>query len=210
MSDDSSKLIDIQQDSISWHEHRNNYINASEVAAIMGLNPFESVKLLFKRKLFQEKIEVNEAMRRGRRLEPEARFFFNSVRQMNFVPAVFVKQFMSASLDGWNSESRSILEIKCPISCDTASWKEFFLNDKIPKFYYAQIQAQLYCSNADKAFFLVYYTYQHSKVIEVYRDLEFINNMYNKCFNFYKLFNEAKQILKKLSDLKKIKESLKL
>ncbi|MDV3180618.1 MAG: hypothetical protein Q8829_03005, partial [Candidatus Phytoplasma australasiaticum] len=40
-----------------------------------------------------------------------------------------------------------------------------------------------------------------SKVIEVYRDLEFINNMYNKCFNFYKLFNEAKQILKKLSDL---------
>ncbi|MDV3141419.1 MAG: hypothetical protein Q8738_02645 [Candidatus Phytoplasma australasiaticum] len=81
---------------------------------------------------------------------------------------------------------------------------------KIPKFYYAQIQAQLYCSNADKAFFLVYYTYQHSKVIEVYRDLEFINNMYNKCFNFYKLFNEAKQILKKLSDLKKIKESLKL
>ncbi|MDV3153334.1 MAG: hypothetical protein Q8755_03070, partial [Candidatus Phytoplasma australasiaticum] len=39
---------DIQQDSISWHEHRNNYINASEVAAIMGLNPFESVKLLFK------------------------------------------------------------------------------------------------------------------------------------------------------------------
>ncbi|MDV3196618.1 MAG: YqaJ viral recombinase family protein [Pigeon pea little leaf phytoplasma] len=206
MLDDSSKLVNIKQDSISWHEHRNNYINACVVAAIMVLNPFESVKLLFKRKLFQEKIEVNEAMRRGRRLEPEARFFFNSVCRMDFVPAVFVKKFMSASLDGWNSDSRSILEIKCPISCDTSSWKDFFLNDKIPKFYYAQIQAQLYCSNADKAFFLVYYTYQHSKVKEVYRDLEFIDKMYTKCLNFYKLFTEAKRILQQLGDLKKLQE----
>ncbi|MDV3182264.1 MAG: hypothetical protein Q8869_00060 [Candidatus Phytoplasma australasiaticum] len=95
MSDDSSKLIDIQQDSISWHEHRNNYINASEVAAIMGLNPFESVKLLFKRKLFQEKIEVNEAMRRGRRLELDDSYFTFTLELMQHTPNIFHHYILS-------------------------------------------------------------------------------------------------------------------
>ncbi|XXP77198.1 MAG: lambda-exonuclease family protein [Lettuce witches'-broom phytoplasma] len=100
---ESNKKINLEQNSEAWRKHRNNYINASEVAAIMGLNPFETKQALFKRKLFKEKIEDNNAMRHGRRLEPEARNFFNEVNNMEFVPAVFTKDFMSASLDGWPS-----------------------------------------------------------------------------------------------------------
>ncbi|WP_308738518.1 hypothetical protein [Candidatus Phytoplasma rubi] len=44
--------FDLEQNSSDWHEHRKKYINASEVAIIMGLNPFENKQNLLKRKLF--------------------------------------------------------------------------------------------------------------------------------------------------------------
>ncbi|MDO8168031.1 lambda-exonuclease family protein [Candidatus Phytoplasma melaleucae] len=200
---ESNKFLNLKQNSEAWHKHRSNYINASEVAAIMGLNPFESRKLLFKRKLFQEKIEDNIAMRHGRKLEPEARNFFNEVYKVNFIPIVFTKYFMSASLDGWHRESKSVLEIKCPISCNTNSWSNFFINDKVPVFYYAQVQAQLYCSDSEKAFFLVYQTYQNVKVKEIKKDSLFIEKMCLECYSFYKLFNEAKLILNRLNNSNK-------
>jgi putative phage-type endonuclease len=192
-------LLNLEQNSNNWHKHRQNYINASEVSTIMNLNPFDNKKLLFKRKLFGEKIEDNMAMRHGRRLEPEARNFFNEINKVNFTPIVCIKDFFSASLDGWNENSKTILEIKCPISQNSSTWVNFFMNDKIPIFYYAQIQAQLYCSNAEKAFFLVYYNYQNAKVKEIYRDILFLNEMYQKCFYFYNLFQKAKQILNQLN-----------
>lgn len=192
--------LNLEQNSVDWHEHRKNYINASEIAAIMGLNPFESKKQLFKRKLFEEKIEENGAMRHGRRLEPEARNFFNEINKINFKPMVFVKNFISASLDGWDENTCSLLEIKCPISCNTQSWRNFFLHDKIPMFYYAQIQAQFYCSEAKKAFFLVYQTYQKVKAKEISRDDLFIKQMYYECGIFFDLLTKAKQILSQLKN----------
>ncbi|NWN45631.1 lambda-exonuclease family protein [Candidatus Phytoplasma pruni] len=197
---ESNQMVNLEQNSEAWHKHRSNYINASEVAAIMGLNPFESKQALFKRKLFKEKIEDNNAMRHGRRLEPEARNFFNEVNNMEFVPAVFTKDFMSASLDGWHQESNSILEIKCPISYNSPSWSKFLLNNEIPMYYYAQVQAQLFCSDTEKAFFLVYQTFQSSKVKEIHRDPKFIEEMYQKAHVFYNLLNEAKATLDKLQE----------
>ncbi|KAB8122102.1 MAG: endonuclease [Candidatus Phytoplasma cynodontis] len=190
--------LKIKQNSDNWHKHREKYINASEVATIMDLNPFDNKKNLFKRKLFGEKIEDNLAMKHGRSLEREARNFFNEINKTEFAPIVCVKEFFSASLDGWNENSQTILEIKCPFSQKSQTWKNFFHKDQIPIFYYAQIQAQLYCSNAQKAFFLVYHTYQNAKVKEVDRDISFINKMYKICLNFYNLFIEAKKTLNKL------------
>ncbi|MDV3198394.1 MAG: YqaJ viral recombinase family protein [Vigna little leaf phytoplasma] len=194
----------LEQNSKDWHEHRKNYINASEVAAIMGLNPFESKKKIFKRKLFEEKVEENGAMRHGRRLEPEARKFFNETNKIQFKPMVFVKNFISASLDGWYENNRSVLEIKCPITCNTQTWNNFFLHDKIPMFYYAQVQAQLYCSEGIKVFFFVYHTYQKAKVKEILRDDVFIEKMYYECNVFYNLLQKAKTILNQLSIKQKV------
>ncbi|MFR0367844.1 lambda-exonuclease family protein [Candidatus Phytoplasma palmae] len=192
------QIFNLEQNSFEWHEHRKKYINASEVASIMGLNPFESEKSIFRRKLFNEKIKENKAILHGRKLEPEARKFFNIVNKSNFKPVVFVKEFFSASLDGWDQVFQSILEIKCPISLDTRIWNNFFINDIIPIYYYAQIQAQLYCSEVEKAFFLVYRTYQNAKIKEIKKDLDFINKMYEKCRVFYFLLEEARQILYQL------------
>ncbi|KXT29456.1 putative phage-type endonuclease domain protein [Candidatus Phytoplasma oryzae] len=191
--------LKLEQNSDNWHKHRKKYINASEVATIMDLNPFDNKKTLFKRKLFGEKIEDNFAMKHGRYLEPEARNFFNEINKTNFTPIVCVKEFLSASLDGWHEKSQTILEIKCPFSHNSATWKNFFMNNKIPIFYYAQIQAQLYCSDAEKAFFLVYHTYQNAKIQEVERNISFIKEMYQKCLDFYNLFIKAKEIVNKLN-----------
>ncbi|TVY12275.1 lambda-exonuclease family protein [Candidatus Phytoplasma pini] len=190
--------INLKQNSNEWHKHRQNYINASEVSIIMDLNPFETKQNLLKRKLFGEKIKDNKAMYHGRTLEPEARNLFNEINKTKFQPAVFVKNFFSASLDGWHKDSQTILEIKCPISLNTSTWQNFIMNDRIPIFYYAQIQAQLYCSEADKAFFLVYQTYQNLKVKEIFKNKNFIDDMYQKCHNFYDIFLQMKNFIKKL------------
>ncbi|WCA22523.1 lambda-exonuclease family protein [Candidatus Phytoplasma oryzae] len=198
--------LKLEQNSHNWHQHRKKYINASEVATIMELNPFDNKKSLLKRKLFGDKIEDNLAMKHGRNLEPEARNFFNEINKTNFTPIVCVKDFLSASLDGWHENSGTILEIKCPFSYKSVTWKKFFINNEIPIFYYAQLQAQLYCSNAKKAFFLVYHTYQNAKVQEVERNILFIDEMYQKCLFFYNLFVKAKNIINQLSEKEKNKK----
>ncbi|WP_341266581.1 lambda-exonuclease family protein [Candidatus Phytoplasma fraxini] len=191
--------LDLEQNSNDWHDHRKKYINASEVSIIMGLNPFENKKNLLKRKLFDEKIEDNEFMIYGRALEPSARLFFNDINKKQFKPMVFVKKFLSASLDGWNDENKSLLEIKCPKFLNSNTWKKFFLYDEIPMYYYAQVQAQIYCSNAEKAFFLVFGNYQNAKVKEVPRNQLFINKMYKECLEFYEILIDFKEKMKQLS-----------
>lgn len=195
-----NSCLDLEQNSNDWHNHRKKYINASEVSIIMGLNPFENKQNLIKRKLFDEKIEDNEFMRHGRALEPAARIFFNDINKKEFKPVVFVKEFLSASLDGWNDENKSLLEIKCPKFLNSDTWSKFFNYDKIPMYYYAQVQAQIYCSNAEKAFFLVFESYQNAKVQEVPRDQLFIDKMYKECLEFYKIFKELKVKIDQLNN----------
>ncbi|WP_349401811.1 YqaJ viral recombinase family protein [Candidatus Phytoplasma solani] len=188
------KHIELEQNTLAWHKHRQKYINASEVASIMGLNPFETRAQLLKRKLFNIKLKDNQSMQKGRILEPQARTFFNQNNQFNFKPKVFVKDYMSASLDGWDAKRQNLLEIKCPVSLNTFTWRAFFQENKIPIFYYAQIQAQIYCSEALKAYFLVYQSNNYSKVKEVQEDEIFIKDMIKQCYLFFQLFQKSKQI----------------
>uniref|UniRef100_UPI002FF29F2E lambda-exonuclease family protein n=1 Tax=Candidatus Phytoplasma prunorum TaxID=47565 RepID=UPI002FF29F2E len=175
-----------------------NYINASEVAAIMNLNPFESCRKILERKIFVQKQKINGAMKHGKRLEPQARFFFNQYKNKQFLPIVCVKDFMSASLDGWNDETKSLLEIKCPISFKTVTWKCFLEKEKIPMIYYAQIQAQIYCSQAKKAYFLVYQNDKNLKIKEIEKNKNFIDNMLVICQDFYNIFQQTKIFLNKI------------
>ncbi|WEX19542.1 MAG: YqaJ viral recombinase family protein [Candidatus Phytoplasma asteris] len=190
--------MQLEQNTLAWQNHRKKYINASEVAAIMGLNPFETKEQLLKRKVFGTPIEDNEAMKRGRILEPQARNFFNQTQKMQFEPKVFVKDFMSASLDGWDAQSQSLLEIKCPISFASYTWQSFLNEGKIPTIYYAQLQAQIYCSQSIKAYFLVYQNDQTNKNIEVKEDPNFITNMLEQCSHFFQLYLKTKQLQKQL------------
>ncbi|MGA0448015.1 MAG: lambda-exonuclease family protein [Candidatus Phytoplasma pyri] len=169
--------IKIKQNSKEWHEHRKNYINASEVASLMGLNPFESKEELIKKKIFKIKFKTNDAIEHGKKTEKKANLFFSLKMKKNYTPTVFINDIFSASLDGYHNESNSLLEIKCPINKESKSWEDFFKKDIIPIYYWVQIQCQIFCSECDKAYFLVYFNDNDYKFIEVIRDDNFIQKM---------------------------------
>ncbi|WP_268850010.1 hypothetical protein [Candidatus Phytoplasma rubi] len=41
--------INLKQNSWAWYQHRKNFVNASEIGNIMGLNPYETKKELIKK-----------------------------------------------------------------------------------------------------------------------------------------------------------------
>lgn len=169
--------IKIKQNSPAWFQHRKNYINASEIATLMGLNPFETKEELIKKKIFGTVTTINEAMQHGKIIEPKANLFFSLKMKKNYLPTVFVNDIFSASLDGYHAESNTLLEIKCPISPENIVWKKFFNQGKVPIYYWVQVQCQIFCSESDKAFFLVYFDENNYKFVEVLKDQNFINRM---------------------------------
>ncbi|WP_457916050.1 lambda-exonuclease family protein [Candidatus Phytoplasma sacchari] len=188
--------INLKQNSWAWFKHRQNYVNASEIGTIMGLNPYETVEELIKKKLFGSNFVTNEAVEHGKKTEPQANLFFSVLKRRNYEPAVFVKELFSASLDGYHEESKTMLEIKCPLKKESPSWKDFWEKEIIPPYYWAQIQCGLYCSETSTAYFLVYFNPQDYVVQEVSLEEEFIKKMLIKGQSYLEKLNQYKELLK--------------
>ncbi|PQP79002.1 endonuclease, partial [Candidatus Phytoplasma phoenicium] len=107
--------INLKQNSWAWFQHRKNFVNASEIGTILGLNPYETKEELIKKKLFGSSFVSNEAVEHGKKMEPQANLFFSVKTKRNYEPSVFTKDIFSASLDGYHEESKTMLEIKCPL-----------------------------------------------------------------------------------------------
>ncbi|PQP79009.1 endonuclease, partial [Candidatus Phytoplasma phoenicium] len=107
--------INLKQNSFAWFQHRKNFVNASEIGTILGLNPYETKEELIKKKLFGSSFVSNEAVEHGKKMEPQANLFFSVKTKRNYEPSVFTKDIFSASLDGYHEESKTMLEIKCPL-----------------------------------------------------------------------------------------------
>ncbi len=111
------RIIEIAQGSEEWLALRRSKITATDCAAILGKSKYKSPYMVWLDKMGKSKQVDNEAMERGRRLEPEAREYFSKKLGMKFEPAVVISDenpWQMASLDGWNEENGVILEIKCP------------------------------------------------------------------------------------------------
>src|ERR1700733_839437 len=112
------KIINVIQNSPDWHKFRETHIGASEVAAIMGVSPWETELQLFQRKLgLLPPKEMNHFMQRGHTLEPKAREYFELKMNKKYNPCVGEddeRPFLCASFDGFNFESGTAVEIKCP------------------------------------------------------------------------------------------------
>lgn len=142
--------INLHQQTPEWTQWRRTHVCASELAAIIGENPWMDANTLWKRKLGMiPEQEDNENMRRGRELEETARQLYCQKAVLCFEPEVHihpVETWAGASLDGINLEGDEILEIKCP----KEQW------DKIPDYYLPQIHWQLFCSGAKICHFVSY------------------------------------------------------
>lgn len=176
------EIIDIEQGSDEWLALRKTKITATDASVIMGENPYKTKLQLYKEKTSEEKIEQFQtpAMKRGIDLEPIARDLFNAKTGWDMKPAVVVKDWAMASLDGRDEESGAILEIKCPGEIDHA----VAVSGKVPDKYYAQVQHQMYVC---RVHLMYYFSFDglDGVIIEVKRDDDYIEKMIAEEYKFY-------------------------
>ncbi len=178
-----------EQGSTAWLRKRAMCITATDSSAINNTNPWTNPSDLYKMKLgLKLPPEMNDKMRLGQTLEPEARAWLNNDTGLNFKPIVAlhdVNSWAMASLDGYDADNDVICEIKCP-----SSNKLFELAEEgtYPPYYYTQMQKQLYVTGCYMCIFLIYRKIDDkviTKIIDIFSDQEFIENMIENEKYFY-------------------------
>ncbi len=133
------KIVDLDQGSPEWHAWRSRGIGASDAPAIMDENPWKSREWLLKEKLNESKVRMNEAMRRGTQLEPEARSRYERFTGIKVRPVCLESKeidWMRASLDGLAHDGNTVIEIKC----GTSAYKHATNKGRPPGYYIGQLQ----------------------------------------------------------------------
>lgn len=184
------KIISFQQGSKEWLDWRKTKITASDASVILRSNRYTNPTALW-----EEKMEIipaqptNEHMERGKLLEPVARELFIEQTGIHVEPLVVEHDnfyWMGASLDGIDKSRRTLVEIKCPL----ISGHMAAMNGEITPMYKAQMQHQLYVTDAEMCFYVTYNEHheQRMNILEVTRDEKFIQNMIAAEFTFYTEF----------------------
>lgn len=201
------KEIKLEQGTQEWLSWRKTVITATDCPAILGSSPWSTAYKCWQRKLgLIEEQKSNEAMERGKRLEPEARAQFIEQFGINITPMVVEStefDFLGASLDGISDCNKYIVEIKCGGS----NLHSMATHGIIPDYYLHQMQHQLLVTGAEKCF---YYSFDGKSgvCIEVLPDPEFINKFMPKARAFWRgiAFFEAPPLQK--GDLKDMHDNL--
>lgn len=176
------KEIRVLQGSPEWHAYRATKIMASDISAIMGCG-FKSAQDLYEEKVEGKTVQLNDAMRRGIRLEPEARRWAEVTLGIKYEPKVFQHGFhewLGASYDGVEEMEWSAIEIKCGESAYRHA-----LKGDIPDYYKYQMLAQMEILGLDFIHYIVYLEDRLPIVIRYERDDVMIEEMIMKCKRFY-------------------------
>lgn len=147
------KIIELEQGTPEWKKWRNEGIGASDIAVIMGTNPYKTPYQLWEEKCgFSKPKELSEAMLHGIKNEDMVRKGLNFDKSINLKPICIedpANSFIKASLDGWDGEKGLLYEIKCPISHLTI---EKALKGHIHAYWIDQVQWQIMISKPKQAF----------------------------------------------------------
>lgn len=186
------KIVDVgPQGSEQWIEYRKSGIGSSDIACIMGCG-FSSKSDIFYEKCGFKDPFVNSAMRRGNEYEEEARKFICNRTGVSYTPICVEHDEISyfrASLDGYNPESNTLIEIKVP--SDPKAFKAA-QDGIIPEKYQIQIQWQLMISGAKSCFYCVYDPISIDCVeLEVFPDLKLQEILYHQGLTFWKEFESG-------------------
>ncbi len=145
-----------------WLKLRRNYIGASEVAAILGINPWKSSFGVYVDKVQGSTFEGNIHTEFGNWMEPHIRaefpkrFFKKEGVEIKVHAYPYMLQhpdysFLSVNLDGIVEHPEhgvGVIEIK---TASEMQWKEW-QDDNLPEHYYAQIQQELSITGLDYAY----------------------------------------------------------
>ena len=150
------KVVQLDQKSNDWLLWRQTGLGSSDAAAILGLSKWTTAEELWAQKVGQaENKRNNSAMQRGVRLEPKAREIYEKIMGWKVEPICCVHDqygWLKASLDGWNSELRLVVEIKAPNKDDHRE----ALNGKVPLHYQPQVDHLLLVSDGLQAHYVSY------------------------------------------------------
>ncbi len=174
-------MIPQDQNSKEWFQWRRVHIGASDLPIILGKSKWCSPYLLWQRKLgFAPEQEENWAMRRGKDNEAMILRRINEERCADFVPAVIVHEefeWASASLDGWDKELDTIVEIKCPCLAD----HQLAEKGLIPEHYFPQLQWQMFIADITMCIYVSCYGAFHSEgepvTVTVIRDDDYLSTV---------------------------------
>lgn len=185
------KVVNTKQGSKEWRTWRGKGLGASDAPAVMGASPWTSrFELWLEKTGLGTRPPANEyqlaAMRRGNELEPVARDLFEK-KVGKLFPSISGEHdehpYLRASLDGYNEETNSMLEIKCPSKVDHTK----ALDGKVPDKYVAQLQMQFLVCGATKAYYVSYDGLQSLAAVEVSPDAKYISLLQMELIAFWKL-----------------------
>lgn len=195
----------MDQGSDAWHEWRKGRLTATDAAILLGLNQYVTTFKGWQRKIGQAEGQVvTPAMLRGQRDEPIARLMFYDESGISMTPCCIESEihlFLGASLDGISDCGRYLLEIK---SQDIERIKA----NGIPAYHMCQMQHQLLCTDGTATMcFYVSIWGDEIHIMEVYPDLEWMNNYIPEAKAFWKkvIFFEAPALSK--GDYKDMQEN---
>lgn len=138
-----------------WLEERKSRLGATDVSAVLGINPYRTAYEVWLDKRGQlEAWEGNDATYLGSLLEPaildEAERRWGEIERN--VVSKHDKAPIAATLDGWLVEAEEVVEIKTAgltnEFAELGHWGES-ATDQIPDWYLLQVQTQLLCTGAD-------------------------------------------------------------
>jgi len=196
-------LDQIEQRTEEWYAVRKNMLTASDVAAAIGENPYQSRNQLLNRKTETTEAEFtgNFATIHGNKYEDEARLLFGKLYNLDTWEVGLFRhneyKWLGGSPDGIASDG-SLIEIKCPIKRE--------IKHEIPKYYYPQVQICMEVLDIENCYFIQYKPeniYQDAllDVMKIPRSKEWFKEMYPKLKGFWdevlELRKNPKETIKK-------------
>lgn len=182
-----------------WYQLKTGRFSASTFSKLMGKKTnkgyTDEIYRIACEKITGERVEgyQNDAMRRGIELEPEARLWYETEKN------VFVKEVGFIEVDEWVGVSPDgligidgMLEIKCPLQ---HTHLEYLLEEKLPSVYKYQVQGQLWVAQREWCDFVSYHPKMKKLIIRVERDESIINELKSSVLE---AIDEVQQIIKKL------------
>lgn len=179
--------VELEQGTAEWHFWRADGIGGSDIAAIMGLNPYKTpYQLWLERTGRVERPVINEAMRHGIENEESARRNYCSKTGIGMGPACYQHdehEFIRASLDGITYDGKSVIDFKCP------QWYTYALiqeTNRFPEYWIAQVRYNMLAANAERGELSAYNDARNESIeIEIERSAAFDDKMIAAASQFW-------------------------
>lgn len=174
-----------------WLAARRTRLGATDVSAILGLNPYRTAyEVWLDKRNMLEPWDGNEATRLGQLLEPaildEAERRWGSLERQMVVHDI--NSPIAATLDGWLPETEQVVEVKTAgLNNPRAELDDWGTakTDQIPDAYLIQMQTQLLCTEAESGYLLALISGRGLVEYRVRRDSAMATEIRQRCTDWW-------------------------